>query len=80
MSNNRKEKIKSCAVFRIDATLLLENDSVHGAFSVAFFEQSEINSHSQPFPAIRTFSCGFWAEVLATTQIGQQWNGHGENA
>lgn len=30
------EQIKSCSVFRIDATLLLENDSVHGAFSVAY--------------------------------------------
>lgn len=30
------EQIKSCSRFRIDATFLLENDSVHGAFSVAY--------------------------------------------
>jgi hypothetical protein len=30
------KQIKSCSVFRIDATLLLENDSVHGAFSIAY--------------------------------------------
>ena len=30
------KQIKSCSLFRIDATFLLENDSVHGAFSVAY--------------------------------------------
>lgn len=30
------EQIKSCSLFRIDALFLLENDSMHGAFSVAY--------------------------------------------
>ena len=30
------EQIKSCSLFRIDAIYLLESDSVHGAFSVAY--------------------------------------------
>ena len=30
------EQTKSCSLLRIDAIFLLENDSVHGAFSVAY--------------------------------------------
>ena len=30
------EQIKSCLIFRNDANYLLENDSMHGAFSIAY--------------------------------------------
>lgn len=30
------EQLKSCSLFRIDAIFLLENNSAHGAFSVAY--------------------------------------------